>query len=204
MKTHNRPVIFMDFGGVYFTSGTKIAMKKISKELGIPEKTFALAVRGRHRNDYLRGKTTAKDFWKQANKHLCLGQKQLKIVEHMWHSSFTPQKDMPQLVRRLNKKYRVAVLSGNMKERVKFLNKRYGILRYFHHHHFTYECGFIKPDARLFRWAIRKMNLKPEDCIVIDDSKNFLAAVKKEGAKTILFRNAKHLERELKKLGVEA
>jgi len=48
--------------------------------------------------------------------------------------------------------------------------------------------GIDKPSAELFKRAVKKMSVKPHDCIVIDDYKEFLDAVKKTGAKTILFK----------------
>ncbi len=111
---------------------------------------------------------------------------------------------MEKLIRRLRKEYRVAALSSITSPWIELMEKKYKISKRFHDHHYSYDHGIDKPDARFFLSAARKMNVKPEDCIVVDDMKKFLTAVRKTGAKTILFKNAKQLEKELKKLGVSA
>ncbi len=203
MKTHNKPVIMLDFGGVYFSDGSKIGPEKIAKKFRLSHEAVHSALRGDHRKKYSEGRITADQYWKDVSRRIGLSKKQLKEAEYIWHSSYTPRKDMVRLVRKLRHKYRVSVLSGNIPERVKFLDKKYNVLKEFHHHHFSFNHGITKPDARFFLRAINKLHLEPEDCIVVDDSKDFLKAVKNSGGKAVLFKDAKHLERELRKLGVK-
>ena len=203
MKTHNKPVIMIDFGGVYFSQGNKIGLEKIAKKFKLSHETVRNAIRGDHRKKYSEGRITADQYWKDVSRRIDLSKKQLKEAEHILHSSYTPRKDMVRLVRKLRHKYRVSVLSGNFPERVKFLDKKYNVLKEFHHHHFSFNHGITKPDARLFLRVVEKLHLKPKDCIVVDDSKEFLKAVKKAGGKAVLFKDAKQLEKELKKLGVQ-
>ncbi|MBS3053733.1 MAG: HAD-IA family hydrolase [Candidatus Aenigmarchaeota archaeon] len=203
MKTHNKPVIMIDFGGVYFSEGGKIGLEKIAKKFKLSHEAVHSALRGDHRKKYSEGKITSDEYWKTVSKKINLSRKQLKEAEHIWHSSYTPRKDMMRLVRKLRHKYRVSVLSANYAERVKYLDKKYNVLKEFHHHHFSFNHGITKPDVKLFLRAANKLNVQPKDCIVVDDNKDFLKAVKKTGGKAVLFKDAKHLEKELGKLGVK-
>lgn len=202
MKTHNKPAIMIDFGGVYFSEGSKIGLEKIAKKFKLSHEAVHSALRGDHGKRYAEGRITADQYWRIVSKRIPLSAKQLKEAEHIWHSSYTPRKNMVRLIRKLRHKYRVSVLSANIPERVKFLDKKYNVLKEFHHHHFSFNHGITKPDIRLFLRAINKLHLESKDCIVVDDSKEFLKAVKESGGKAILFKDAKHLEKELKKLGV--
>lgn len=203
MKTHNKPVIMIDFGGVYFSEGSKIGLEKIAKKFKLSHEAVHSALRGDHMKKYAEGRITTDQYWKDVSKKLNLSKKRVKEIEILWHSSYKPQKGMPALVRKLRKSYRVVVLSGNIPERVRFLDKKYNMLKDFHEHHFSFDHGINKPNVRIFRRTIKRMKVKPEACIVVDDNKDFLKAVKKSGGKAILFKDAKHLERELRRLGVK-
>ncbi|MBI2578133.1 MAG: HAD-IA family hydrolase [Candidatus Aenigmarchaeota archaeon] len=204
MKTNDKPVIMLDFGGVYFTHGRSIGMKRIARKFMMPEKTVAGSFSGNYYKKYHEGKAGPAEFWKGVSGKLKISRKQAREMEKIWFSSYVPLREMKQLVRKLRKKYRVVVLSGNIRERVRYLDRKYRVLKEFHGHHFSFDHGFAKPDVRLFKSAARKMRLRPAECIVVDDSKEFLEAVKKTGAKTIMFKNAKQLERALRNYGVHA
>ena len=205
MKTHNKPVIMIDFGGVYFSKGSRIASKKIAKKYGMPEKKVYKALKDFHATqEYRKGKITRQEFLEIISGNLDIPAKNMKNVEFTWHSSYKPLKGMPQLVKKIRKHYRVVVLSGNIPERVRYLERKYGMLKHFHEHHFSFDYGLTKDDgAKFFMAAAKKMNVNPKDCILVDDKKEFLDAVKKKGAKAVLFKDAKHLEKELGKLGVK-
>lgn len=205
MKTHNKPVIMLDLGGVYFTNGTDIAAGRLSRKYRMPKEKIKSVIKDwKVAKKYYTGEAGPEEYWAYIAQKLRLSDKQAKEMEKIWYSSFVPKKKMRQLVRKLRKKYRVAILSGNVRERVRYLDKKYKLLKEFHGHHFSFDHGFSKPDVRLFKSAARKMRLRPADCIVVDDSKKFLNRVRKTGAKTILFRNARQLEAQLRKLGVHA
>lgn len=204
MKIRNKPVIMIDFGGVYFSHGRSMAIRKIAKKFGMPEKNVREVMSGRLWKKHHEGKMSSEEYWKAVSRRLNASEEKWKWMENAWHSSYKPQAGMKSLVRKLRKKYRVVVLSGNVKEKVEFLERKYSIGKEFHGHHYSFDYGVSKPDARLFKKAAKKMSLRPADCIVVDDMENFLEGVRKCGAKTILFKNAQQLEKELENLGVKA
>lgn len=203
MKTHNKPVIMIDFGGVYFTEGIPIALKRMSKKFKTPAEKLKKALTGSHWNKYKINKISGKEYWKEVQRRTGFPKARIKEIEHIWFSSYTPQKGMKQLVGKIRKKYRVVVLSGNVKDRVKFLHRKYKVLDEFHEHHFSFDHGFRKQDVRLFKSAVKRMGLSPKDCIVVDDKKEFVEKVEKAGGKGIVFKNAKQLESQLRRHGVK-
>jgi len=200
-KTHHKPVIMIDFGGVYFFTARPL-IKKFSKKFGIPQKNMSDAIMGRNWAEYAVGRSNEKKYWKNVSDKLGISKKQTLGIRKEWYS-LVPHDGMVDLVRKLKKNYRVAALSSITAGWVEFLEKKYRISKEFHEQHYSFDHRVDKPDAKLFLRAAKLMKTKPEDCIVIDDLKIFLAAVNKTGAKTILFKNAKQLERDLRKLGVE-
>jgi HAD superfamily hydrolase (TIGR01509 family) len=199
----NKPVIFVDLGGVYFTSANREVSRRFSREIGLPQKRIVGAILGPCWKEHAEGRCDEKTYWKCVADNLDITKEQMQKLRTMLYSYPSPNDEMTNIVGRLKKKYKVAVLSSHIEGWVRFLEKKYRFHREFHEHHYSFTHGVDKPDAELFTRAARKMKVRPEDCIVIDDSKAFIDAVKKTGAKTILFKNAKQLEMQLRKMGVE-
>jgi len=134
MKKGGIKYILIDFGGTFFTHGTPIAMNKFADILGISERKAGSVLRGSPGNlalAYRLGKVNAKTFWDGAKKELGIDSRMAKRLEYIWHSSFEPNKGMVALVKRLRKKSKVFVISGNTPDRVKYLNKKYSLNKLF-------------------------------------------------------------------------
>ena len=196
-----KPVIFIDFGGVYFEHVYPKVPKVFSKKFGIHHDKIYDSITKNWRL-HATGKMKEEKYWKSIQKELELSDKQMIQMKKVWYNS-VPNKGMELLVRKLKKKYKVAALSSIIIGWVEALEKKYKISNRFHENHYSYDHGIDKPSEKFFLSAAKKMKTKPEDCIVVDDLKPFLVAVRKTGARTILFKNAKQLQRDLKKVGVE-
>ncbi len=201
-KTKEKYVIFIDMGGVYFTDANRPIPRRFSRKFNIPREKILEALLGNW-TKHAEGRYNEDKFWKDIMNKLNISEKQAQELRKAWYHYPSPVRGMRKLVRKLRKKYKVAVLSSQISEWAKVLEKKYMVSKDFHDQHYSFDHGIDKPSAKLFLKAARKMKAKPENCIVVDDNKAFIAAVKKTSAKTILFRNAKQTEREFRKLGVE-
>ena len=68
----------------------------------------------------------------------------------------------------------------------------------------SHEMNCIKPDPEIYKKALKRMKLKPEETVFIDDIKKFVKGAEKIGIKGIHFKNSKQLIKDLKKLNVKA
>lgn len=56
------------------------------------------------------------------------------------------------------------------------------------------DVGLLKPDPKIFKYLLEKLNAKPEDCVFIDDNLNNLESASKFGIKTLKFvKNAANI-----------
>ncbi len=202
MKTESiKPVILIDFGGVYFTNANRVVPRIYAKKWNIPAKRIqkALLANG---TSHATCRVAEEIYWKRVAYTLNITQEQAHQFRHSWFNYPTYNDGMKSLIKKLKKKYRVAALSSIISSWVEVLEKKYDVSAHFHECHYSYNHRCDKPSSKFFMSAAKKMKAKPENCIVIDDSRKFLAAVKKTGARTVLFRNAKQLESQLRKMGV--
>ncbi|MBR9682145.1 MAG: HAD hydrolase-like protein, partial [Candidatus Aenigmarchaeota archaeon] len=115
---------------------------------------------------------------------------------------YKPKPGMLDLLKRLQKNYRLIVFSGNIRERVMMVNRKYKVNKFFSEFIFSYIQGYNKNDSRFYK-IIQKRIKYPEQTIMIDDKKRVLDQMNKHGFKnTILFKNPTQLKRELKKYNI--
>lgn len=69
----------------------------------------------------------------------------------------------------LHGKYKLGIISDTWPSIVPLL-EHFDILKYFDCTTFSFELGTLKPDQRMFRDAVSKMGLPPEQTVFIDDS----------------------------------
>lgn len=58
--------------------------------------------------------------------------------------------------------------------------------------------GTAKPNPRIYRIAIERSGVKPENILFIDNLEENIAAAKKAGLKTVLAKNPKQIVRDVK------
>lgn len=58
-----------------------------------------------------------------------------------------------------------------------------------------------KPDARAFGYILKKLKVKPDESLFVDDRVANIRAAKKIGMQGVVYRNTKQFQREIKKYG---
>ncbi len=195
--------VICDLGGVYFTDGSSIAFHKIKKFIKSQDSHKDRLINELFREapgkeGYLLriGKLSSKEFWKIVSHKLNLNREQIFTIKEMWHSSYKPVKGMRPLIRKLRKNYEVVAFSGNTKERVKYLDEKYGLLNEFDDFVFSFEHGMNKKSPKFYKILLKIIKAKPEECVIIDDREKFLKMAKNLGMKTILFKDADNLSKK--------
>lgn len=64
----------------------------------------------------------------------------------------------------------------------------------------SYQVKLIKPSPEIYQCLLRKYDLKPEECIFIDDLYKNVEAAKKEGMQGIVFETPEQVKKELEAL----
>ena len=110
---------------------------------------------------------------------------------------------MKELVVKLRKNYKVIAFSGNIRERIEYLNEKYDLYNDFDDFLLSFEVGFAKREIEFYKILLKRIKCKPEECVFIDDYQEFLDIAKSLGIKTIFWKNTKQLKSDLRKIGVK-
>jgi HAD superfamily hydrolase (TIGR01509 family) len=194
--------IIFDLGGVYFSAGTRIILKKLIKEFPdlLPEKIDYITG-GKLGKDYRKGLYTKKEFWNKAQR--IAGKFDTEKFARIWHTSYKINKGVESIVKKLSKTYHLGILSGTIRERIRFLNKKYDFKKYFKTRVFTYNLKSDKLNKKTYLKTLRMLNAKPKECLFIDDYPWHIKFANNQGIKTILFNNSEKLKKDLNKFGVK-
>lgn len=87
----------------------------------------------------------------------------------------------------LSGKYRLGIISDTWPSIVPVL-EGFGILPYFDSITYSYTLGVYKPDPRMYRDALQKMGLPPEETVFIDDGTDNLRGAQEAGIQPVLIR----------------
>ncbi|WP_075718760.1 HAD family hydrolase [Roseburia sp. 499] len=68
---------------------------------------------------------------------------------------------------------------------------------------FSFEVCQTKPEPEIYQTLFEKYNLKPEECVFMDDNEKNVIAAREAGMQAIWFKNKEQAETELEKLGVD-
>lgn len=190
--------IIFDLGGVYFSAGTEIAYKRLVKEFPNikPNKILGIIRTDKITKDYRLGRYTKKEFWKKAKKFAGTGFDAKKFSK-IWNSSYTLNRDVAKISLRLKKNYKIAVLSGNIRERIKYLDHIYNFKKNFDVFVCSYMLNANKPDKKIYLEVLRRLKLKGDECVFIDNNRKNIRAAERLGMKAVYFKNAKQLKKEL-------
>lgn len=145
--------------------------KSLSKKynLNVNQLLFDLE---KNEQEALLGKENLKEFYIKINKKY----PQIKYTEFKksYYDSITWNEDLLKLCKRLMKNYNLYILSNNYNWIVPLIKPR--LKKYFKGMIFSNEVKMIKPNNDIFNLLLKRYNLRPENCIYIDDSnKNILA-----------------------------
>ncbi len=103
------------------------------------------------------------------------------------------------VVKKLKQKnYIVGMLSNTNEIHARF-NKKRGLLDYFKPIIMSHEVHLLKPGLEIYELLLKRLKIKAEECIFVDDKQENIDAANKVGINGITYRSPKQLIHELAK-----
>lgn len=89
----------------------------------------------------------------------------------------------------LHKKYRLVVVTSSLKDHFEIIHRSTGILKYFEFSVVSGDYTKYKPDPEPYLVALERARLRPEECVVVEDSLRGLASAIGAGLKCYVIPN---------------
>ncbi len=194
--------IVMDLGGVLFADGTKLAFVKLRDVFNVTNMRSLMMLFSNNPktigHDIRLGKISMDDFEKELAKELKISENKIYLIRNLWFSCYTLNYKMDKIAEELRKKYRLIAFSGNIRERIEYLDERYDFLRYFHDMVFSYDYKLNKENIEFYEELLKHLDCEPQEALMIDDEKINIEKARSVGLNTILYYYTEQLVEDLK------
>lgn len=195
--------IIFDAGGVLHSSETEHIHRDIKETLQINEDQFKKA-HSKFITLLQLGKISEDEYWqrflKESGSRQSLPDQSLFAREYI--KRFKKHKKVLNLVKLLKEKnYKLAVLSDTITPHKEYNDLR-GIYDNFEIQIFSNEVGVKKPNEEIYLKTLRKLNVKPNEAVFIDDVSDYVEAANELGMNGILFTTSNILIKDLKRLEI--
>jgi len=101
---------------------------------------------------------------------------------------------------KLHEEYKTALLTNSNATFINPLLKKTGLDKAFDEVVVSSDIGIVKPDPRIYEYALEKLGVKAGEAVFIDDSPARVAGAKAASMKAICYKDFKQMKIELQKL----
>ena len=196
-----KAVIF-DLGNVLVNYDVWKAARRFSKAGGISQvRIWAHFFLSKFEQAYTRGEISTREFYNAACK-VFKKPVSYKTFRYYWNDIFWENPGMDKLLVRIKKHYPLYLISNTNALHFTYLKKHFKLLRHFDRKFPSHEVGARKPDLKIYQRVLRKIGLRPEETVFIDDMKSFIEGARKAGMHAIHFKGRPALIKTLRKLDI--
>lgn len=97
--------------------------------------------------------------------------------------------------------FRLGILSNMGDGVLDYLRPRFSWLEQFDHLTWSCELGVVKPDPAIYLHTLKKLNVKPEQALFIDNLQKNIVGAEAVGLQAALFENVEQLQSDLARRG---
>jgi len=196
-----RGVIF-DFGNVICSFDVGRFLARLKRWSGLPVETLREKVYGSGLHSrFERGDLSPGEFHRLVESMTGAGVPAEEFARG-FTDIFTPIESTRSLIRGLKGKVRLGLLSNTNELHFRRHIRNEPVFPLFDTVTLSYEVGALKPDPAIYRDALGKLSLPPEECVFIDDIEAYAEGAKAVGIRGIRFTGGEQLLSDLAKLGV--
>lgn len=197
--------IIFDFGNVicYFTND--IYREKIAKLAGKTAQDIKKIIQidsdvtKRFESGYINGQ----QFYEELSQICGINVPYDELKTIYSKDKFSRVEGTKELIEKLRKNYKVSLLSNTSQWDWDYMKQVASEISTFDSITTSFGAKASKPSPIIFEDALKKLNLKPEECVFTDDILEYVEAAKELGFKAIQFTTAKKFEEDLREIGVE-
>ncbi len=131
------------------------------------------------------GSISSSEFWKKL--HVADDDNFSEVEKRYLDNCLTIDEQFIDVAKQLKNNYNLAILSNDVSEWGKYLREKYGLNELVKFSIISGDVGYRKPSEEIYKIALIKANVSPENCVFIDDRDKNLIPAQKLGMKTIRF-----------------
>ena len=198
-----RGVIF-DFGNVIYRFDLRRCTTELSRLCGLDSEEILRRVFDESglEWEYMAGNLDSSQFLAEASR-LCGYPFEAEHFARTFSDIFTPIESTMTLVRHLKPGYKLGLISDTSEWHFERAIRLCPVYPLFDAVLLSYRERRLKPDRGLFESCLAQLNLRPEQCVFIDDRAANTAGARAMGLHAITYQGHEALMESLRQLGIE-
>jgi epoxide hydrolase-like predicted phosphatase len=189
--------LIFDWGGVLMRTVDASGRRKWEQKLGLPLYAIDQVVHGgRSWKQAQSGVISDAEYWADVAAQLGLDEEALVEFRRDYFGGDRLDQEMVQFIRALRPSFKTALLS-NASPQLRDLLNELGVTDLFDAIVISGLVGVQKPDPAIYRIALERMGLAPEETILVDDFVRNIEAARALGMQTLHFRAGMDWQAEL-------
>ena len=124
----------------------------------------------------------------------------MRIFNHYFFDLFELNQELIEYIRRSRARFKMGVCSNFSSLLRSLLTEKWKIVDLFEVLVISSEVKLLKPDARIYQLALKKLALKPDEVVFVDDSEKNITGAEALGIRSVLFRENEVVLRKIEKL----
>jgi glucose-1-phosphatase len=142
---------------------------------------------------YEAGQITTDEFVQKCIKGLNLKMRNKEFID-AFNDMFVEIEPMKKLVKELagKKSYNLFLLSNTSPLHFEYIKNKFNFINSLHKFGLSYEFKSLKPDDKIYESAINYFDVKPAECLFIDDLEDNCRAAEKFGIRTVVYDKKNH------------
>jgi epoxide hydrolase-like predicted phosphatase len=196
--------IIFDIGGVLVDVKIKAFLANFVREAGLSkEQLYTMIIMGSEWEKFEKGLITEEQLKEKVEKGHGIKPELMDKMADGWRRSIKPKKDTLEIVKKLHGRYKLFALSNVDENTTK---KCFHVLDFydlFDEIILSWKVHMRKPEPEIYKYTLKKMGLKPQEVVFIDNYPANLPNARKMGIHTILFEGAEELVEDLASLGID-
>lgn len=193
--------VIFDLGGVLVRTEDPAPRARLAQSLGMtPSELSRIIYDSETARLATLGAITTREHWDAVRHRLGLSAEKLKNVPAEFWGGDTLDEALVNYLRALRPRYKTALLSNAWDDLRRVVEESWKITDAFDEVIISAEVGLAKPDPRIYRLALARLDVEPEAAVFVDDFEENVEGARAVGMLAIQFRSPEQVLAELEKV----
>lgn len=192
--------VICDLFDVLLLAGDATQSRAYERKMGLPESGLrGVMQRSPYFRDAVTGKRSGEELWRDIALSIGESPENWRMLVDVYFSAIALNTELITFFRSLRPRYKTAILSNASLEVRAFITEAFHLDREFDLIIISSEEGIRKPEAELYRLALSRLDVRPDEALFIDDEQRYIDGARALGMHAIQFRNKTQVIEEMKR-----
>jgi epoxide hydrolase-like predicted phosphatase len=193
--------VIFDFGGVLLRTEDPYPRQQLASRLGIPKEQFYHQIfDSESARQAMVGKISAEAHLEAVRQALGIGEDAYRQARDEFWAGDKLDEELIGYLRGLKSRYKIALLSNAWDDLRSVIQRNWAISDVFDEMIISAEVGIAKPDARIYRIAVDRLGVAPQEAVFVDDFIENITSARAFGLQTVHFQGRQSLYDDLARI----